>query len=91
MAGRLTPEENLCQFPAFAPISENSVMEWVLARHTDDGTAGVSRLVRGGSGPYGLSSVVPSGFVLPRGFVEGIIREDETCQPSRRPVRTVSS
>ena len=37
-------------------------------------------MVRGGSGPYGLSSVVPSGFVLPRGFVEGIIREDETCQ-----------
>jgi hypothetical protein len=41
-------------------------------------------LVRGGSGPSGLSSVVPSGFVLPRGFVEGIIREDETCPlPSR--------
>ena len=67
-------------------------MKWVMARHTDDGTAGVSRLVRGGSGPYGLSSVVPSGFVLPRGFVEGIIREDETCHPLRaRPIRTVLS
>src|SRR6476620_2006608 len=59
-------------------------MKWVLARHTDDGTAGVSRLVRGGSDPYGLSSVVPSGFVLPRGFVEGIIRKDETCPPRVR-------
>jgi len=28
-----------------------------------------------------LSSVVPPGFVLPRGFVEGIIRKDETCPP----------
>src|SRR6478752_1882557 len=31
--------------------------------------------------PTGLSSVVPPGFVLPRGFVEGIIRKDETCPP----------
>jgi hypothetical protein len=42
-------------------------------------------LVRGGSGPYGLSLVVPSGFVLPCGFVEGIIREDETCHPFGAP------
>jgi hypothetical protein len=40
-------------------------------------------LVRGGSDPDGLSSVVPSGFVLPRGFVEGIIRKDETCPTAR--------
>jgi hypothetical protein len=65
-------------------------MKWVLARHTDDGTAGVSRLVRGGSDPYGLSSVVPSGFVLPRGFVEGIIRKDETCPPFGVEPRPVS-
>src|SRR6478609_3591795 len=37
--------------------------------------------------PTGLSSVVPSGFVLPRGFVEGIIRKDETCPPVRRGAR----
>ena len=37
-----------------------------------------------GVAPTGLSSVVPSGFVLPRGFVEGIIRKDETSFGPRR-------